>query len=139
MVQRIDIDQGWEFKQSSDLNDGTASSYLPVAQFPTVAHIDLLHHKLIPDPYIDINELECLWVNDADWTYRTEKIEPITLKDSERAVLVFEGLDTVVDVYMNDKHILFGNNMHIAQRVDVTDHLRGREEASVLELRFRAH
>ncbi|KAH7188106.1 glycoside hydrolase family 2 protein [Fusarium flagelliforme] len=138
MVQRIDIDQDWEFKQSSDLNNGTASSYHPVAQFPTVAHIDLLYHKLVPDPYIDINELECLWVNDADWTYRTEKIEPITLRDSERAVLVFEGLDTVVDVYLNDKHILFSNNMHIASRVDVTDILRGKEDASVLELRFRS-
>ncbi|GKU08725.1 unnamed protein product, partial [Fusarium langsethiae] len=94
-LHRIDLDQGWEFKQSSPPENGTATSYLPVAQFPTVAHIDLLHHKLIPDPYIDINELKCLWVNDADWTYRTQRIDPINLAPTERAVLVFEGLDTV--------------------------------------------
>ncbi|KAM0443287.1 hypothetical protein ACHAQK_003650 [Fusarium lateritium] len=138
MVRRIDVDQGWEFKQASALNDGTASTYLPVGQVPTVAHIDLLHHKLIPDPYIDINELKCLWVNDADWTYRTQKIDPIDISSSERAILVFEGLDTVVDVYFNDEHILFSNNMHINHRVDVTEALRGRSDSSVLELRFKA-
>ncbi|KAG5661330.1 hypothetical protein KAF25_005452 [Fusarium avenaceum] len=138
MVRRIGIEQGWEFKQASSLNNGTASTYLPVAQFPTVAHIDLLSQKLIPDPYIDINELKCLWVNDADWTYRTQKIDPVDIGPSERAILVFEGLDTVVDVYLNDEHILFSNNMHITHRIDVTETLRGRTDYSVLELRFKA-
>jgi beta-mannosidase len=136
-MRQIHLDRGWKFKQASSLNDGTASSFLPVAQFPTVAHIDLLHHELIPDPYIDSNELKCLWVNDADWTYSTEEVSPFDLKPSEKAELVFEGLDTVVDVYLNDSHILFSNNMHISHRVDVTDMLRGREEPSVLELRFK--
>jgi beta-mannosidase len=138
MVRRIDIEQGWEFKQASSLNNGTASTYLPVGQFPTVAHMDLLHHKLIPDPYIDINELKCLWVNDSDWTYRTQKIDPVDIGPSERAILVFEGLDTVVDVYLNDEHILFSNNMHITHRVDVTETLRGKTDYSFLELRFKA-
>uniref|UniRef100_A0A8H7N2Y5 Beta-mannosidase B n=1 Tax=Bionectria ochroleuca TaxID=29856 RepID=A0A8H7N2Y5_BIOOC len=138
MVRRIDLDQGWEFKQASSLENGTATSYLPVAQFPTVAHIDLLHHKLIPDPYIDINELKCLWVNDADWTYRTQSIGPVDLAPSRRAVLVFEGLDTVVDVYLNDRHILFSKNMHISHQIDVTEALRDRKEPSSLELRFRS-
>jgi hypothetical protein len=64
-LTRKRVDEGWEFKQA------VASSFLPVARFLTVAHIDLLHHQLIPDPYIDANELKCLWVSDADWTYRT--------------------------------------------------------------------
>ncbi|RGP81381.1 hypothetical protein FLONG3_525 [Fusarium longipes] len=138
MLQRIDISDGWKFKQSSSLHNGTASSYLPVAQFPTVAHIDLLHHGLIPDPYIDINELKCLWVNDADWTYRIKSVKPVTLEDTQKAVLVLEGLDTVVDVYLNGKHILFSNNMHVTHRVDVTELLQGKGDDSVLELRFKA-
>ncbi|RFU36289.1 hypothetical protein B7463_g34, partial [Scytalidium lignicola] len=136
MLQRLLLNEGWKFKQASSLNNSTASSFLPVAQFPTVQFIDLLHHKLIPDPYIDCNELQCLWVNDADWTYRTENVPAVTLTQSSRAVLVFDGLDTIVDVYLNDRHILSGNNMHIAYRVDVTDILRGRKDESILELRF---
>ncbi|CAF3486108.1 unnamed protein product [Fusarium graminearum] len=138
MVQRIDIDEGWEFKNSCPLSNKPASSYLPTAQFPTVAHIDLMHHNLIPDPYIDINELKCLWVNDTDWTYRTTKVGPVSLKPSERAVLVFEGLDTIVDVYLNDEHILFSDNMHVSHRVDVTNILGNTQDSAVLELRFRA-
>ncbi len=57
-LQRTLLDKNWHFRQTTSLNNACASSYLPVAQFPTVAHIDLLHHKLIPDPYIDTNELD---------------------------------------------------------------------------------
>lgn len=70
-LEKVLLNKGWEFKQATTLNNSTASEFLPVAQFPTVAHLDLLHHGLIKDPYIDMNELESLWVNDADWTYRT--------------------------------------------------------------------
>lgn len=137
-LKRIAIDHGWEFKQTSNLNNSTASSFLPVAQFPTVAHIDLLHHGLIPDPYIDDNEIKCLWVNDADWTYRTN-VPQTTLPTLEsRAVLVFEGLDTVVDVLLDGKPILSSKNMHTENRVDVTDLLKQAKGPLSLELRFKA-
>lgn len=136
-LTRTAVDRGWEFKQRSALNNSAASSFLPVAQFPTVAHIDLLHHNLIPDPYIDDNETECLWVNDADWTYRTSEVPEVHLPDPEtRAVLVFQGLDTIVDIYLNGKCILRSNNMHLQHRVDVTELLKGVHGQSMLELRF---
>lgn len=137
-LTRIEVNQGWEFKQASSLNNSTASSFLPVAQFPTVAHIDLLHHELIPDPYIDSNETKCLWVNEADWTYFTSEVPHLNLSNpNEHAVLVFEGLDTVVDVFLNGKHILASRNMHLAHRVDVTELLKQAKGKSSLELRFR--
>jgi len=146
----IPLTEGWKFKQSSTLNS-IAQDWLPVSQFPTVAHIDLLYHKLIPDPYIDKNELEALWVNDADWTYRTTEFPNIAehsdimeIGGDRRAVLVFEGLDTVCDVYFLGEKVLEARNMHRSYRVDVTDVLgkwaeggKGKEE-KMLELRFRA-
>lgn len=137
MLRRIPLDSGWQFKQSTALADGCASEFLPVGQFPTVSHLDLLHHGLIPDPYLDLNELDCLWVNDADWTYRTSSVGPIKVGRAEHVWLVFEGLDTVVDVYLDNEHILFANNMHIPYRVDVTKLLADRDEPSCLELRFK--
>jgi len=56
-LMRVPVDKGWHFKQETKLGEGAATSFLPVAQFPTVSHIDLLHHNLIADPYIDTNEL----------------------------------------------------------------------------------
>ncbi|KAH8592516.1 glycoside hydrolase family 2 protein [Bisporella sp. PMI_857] len=131
---RIALNESWKFKQATNLNDSTASDFLPVAQFPTVAHIDLLHHGLIKDPYIDMNELESLWVNDADWTYQTMFQTPDLSQKGGRTALYFEGLDTIVKVYLNGKLILESQNMHISHRVDITDHLQPKD--NVLELRF---
>ena len=50
--------------------------------------------------------------------------------------MVFEGLDTVVDVYLNDTCILKSRNMHVQHRVDVTELLKGAQGPSLLELRF---
>ncbi|RDW66315.1 hypothetical protein BP6252_09950 [Coleophoma cylindrospora] len=160
MLTKVPLNQGWTFAQSSgpspknntsesattDANPGAhLQKFLPVAQFPTVQFIDLLHHGLIPDPYIDTNELACLWVNEADWTYRTEQVPSLqdlngpssSSSEAKRFVLVFAGLDTIVSVYLNGTHILSGNNMHVTYRVDITAHLHATAR-STLELRFQA-
>lgn len=137
MVRRIEVDQGWEFRQTTCLGDGIAGDFLPVAQFPTVSYLDLLHHKLIPDPYLDQNELKTLWVNHADWTYRTTQVGPFTIEAGEKAILVFEGLDTTVEVFLGGHHILSSKNMHVAHRVDITALFQqGTLPQSTLELRF---
>lgn len=137
MVRRLQLDQGWEFKQTTALGDGAAQDFIPVSQFPTVSHLDLLHHNLIPDPYLDQNELKTLWVNHADWTYRTTQVGPFTIDADEKAILVFEGLDTAVEVFLDGKHILSSKNMHVSHRVEVTDFFQhGQLPRSTLELRF---
>jgi beta-mannosidase len=84
-----------------------ATSYLPVSQFATVAHPDLLHHGLIEDPYVDTNEMDSLWVNDANFTYRTVLPSlPPTSNSKEKLMLVFEGLDTICSLYLNNSPIL---------------------------------
>ena len=143
---KIPLDKNWHFRQTSHLANGTTSSaYLPVSRFPTVAHLDLLSHGLIPDPYIDTNELDCLWVNDADWSYRTTFASPGGVRGKCRAVLVFDGLDTVVEVFLNGQLVLESVDMHVGHRVDVTELLMTKgtedgkgegEEGNVLELRF---
>lgn len=55
-LRRIPLDKDWRVKQSSNIKP-IATSYIPVAQFPTVVHLDLLANNLIPDPYIGTNEV----------------------------------------------------------------------------------
>jgi hypothetical protein len=45
-------------------------------------------------------------------------------------------LDTVADVYFNDKHILFGKDMRTAHGIDVIELLHGEKEASAVELKI---
>lgn len=109
------IDKNWQFKQFGQDDD----AYLPVCQFPTNIHLDLLHHKLIPDPLMGKNENDVQWVGETAWAYRTRFASP-ELKDPQKAVLVFDGLDTFATVSLNGRVILESDNMFVRQRVDVT-------------------
>ncbi|KAI1761750.1 glycoside hydrolase family 2 protein [Hypoxylon sp. FL1150] len=116
----IPIDKNWEFKQA----DAAHSKYLPVGQFPTNVHLDLLAHGRIPDPYVGKNELDVQWVGEAVWVYRTTFASPGAIGGSAKAVLAFDGLDTFATVVLNGKTILETENMFIPERVDVTADLK---------------
>ncbi|KAK7743304.1 Beta-mannosidase B [Diatrype stigma] len=112
----VPIDKNWEFRQA----DKEDSKYLPVSQFPTNVHLDLLAHKLIPDPYIGKNENDVQWVGEAVWVYKTTFPSP-SLSGSAKAVLAFDGLDTFATVVLNGKTILETENMFTPERVDITE------------------
>ncbi|KAH7034707.1 putative beta-mannosidase B [Microdochium trichocladiopsis] len=134
------VDKNWEFKQA-DKHD---SSFLPVAQFPTMVHLDLLAHRLISDPYIGKNELDCQWVGEKAWVYRTKFATPKLKHGSggssgaTRAVLAFDGLDTFATVVLNGHTILETDNMFIPERVDVTKHLQEEGEDNELAITFES-
>lgn len=134
----IPIDQNWTFRQA----DNESSDFLPVSQFPTNVHLDLLAHKLIPDPFIGKNELDVQWVGEAVWLYRTHFATPTPSTTStgggSRSVLAFDGLDTFATVRLNGKQILKTDNMFTPERVDVTDLLRGAGEENELEMEFES-
>lgn len=125
------IDENWQFKESKQDDD----SYLPVSQFPTNVHLDLLHHKLIPDPYIGKNELEVQWVGERVWVYRTSFTSP-AVSEGSKAVLSFEGLDTFATVVLNGETILETDNMFIPERVDVTGKLKKQGEQNDMVITF---
>ncbi|KAK8034728.1 Beta-mannosidase B [Apiospora rasikravindrae] len=115
----IPINKNWEFKQVDNEN----SKYLPVSQFPTHVHLDLLHHKLIPDPYIGKNELDVQWIGESVWAYKTTFTTPdgLSSASSNKAALAFDGLDTFAKVVLNGKTVLESDNMFTPERVNVTD------------------
>lgn len=123
------IDKNWTFKQVDDEN----SASLPVAQFPTNIHLDLIHHKIIPDPFIGKNEIDVQWVGEKAWIYKTTFPSPVI--EAGKAVLVFDGLDTYATVVLNGKEILKTEDMFIPERVDVTGLMRSDKD-NMLEITF---
>lgn len=120
------LDSGWEFKQaagSAAVREG-CGEFLPVAQFPTNVHLDLLAHKLIPDPFMGLNENDVQWVGETGWIYRVRFPTPAGTGKGRKAVIVFEGLDTFATVTLNGKVVLETENMFVPERVDVTDVLK---------------
>jgi beta-mannosidase len=127
----VPIDQNWQFKQGGKDD----SDYRAVAQFPTMVHLDLMHHGLIPDPNIGKNELEVQWVGETDWVYKTTFTSPSTAK-SDKAVLAFDGLDTIADISLNGHHVGSSDNMFVASRIDVTGSLKPEGETNELVINF---
>lgn len=67
-----------------------------------------------------------------DWWYQTQfKFNPKT----DSGLLIFSGLATVCDVWLNGKNILSAQNMFISYQVDVADTL---QEENTLVLCFRS-
>ncbi|KAG4293781.1 beta-mannosidase [Fusarium proliferatum] len=126
------IDKNWQFKQEKEDD----SSYLPVAQFPTNVHLDLLHHKKIPDPYIGKNELKVQWIGETVWVYKTTFSSP-EIHDGAKAVLAFDGLDTFAKVELNGEKILETENMFVPERVVVTKNLK-KDGENELRITFDA-
>jgi beta-mannosidase len=95
-------------------------------------HTDLVAAGLLPDPYLDANELTMAWVGHADWRYETTlpKRDPTF----ERADLVFDGLDTAAQVAVGNQVVGETANMHRSYRFDVTDLLASDSES--LSVRF---
>jgi beta-mannosidase len=126
----IPEDKNWVFKQADD----ESNHFLPVAQFPTNVHLDLLHNKLIPDPFIGKNENDVQWIGEKAWIYKTTFPTPWVDRDA-KAVLAFDGLDTYATVTLNGHEILKTDNMFIPERVDVTK-LLSPDKDNELEIFF---
>ncbi|HEY0260617.1 MAG TPA: glycoside hydrolase family 2 protein [Lacisediminihabitans sp.] len=80
------------------------------ATVPGSVHTDLLAAGLIPDPYLDLNELVVDWVGRRSWAYSTTFDWHLT----EGAVveLVCDGLDTIATITLNGRTIATTANMH---------------------------
>ena len=100
---------------------------------PGCVHTDLAGSRLPEDIYWRDNADLCQWVENKDWRYgRTFTLDAIPAN----AQLVFEGLDTYADVYLNGRLLGSADNMFIAWHFAATEHLRLGE--NTLEVRFRS-
>ena len=110
------LDQDWEFRQSN-LGEWLA------AEVPGTVHTDLLYNKKIEDPYYRTNEKDLQWIDKVNWEYKTSfELDKATLV-KENIEMIFYGLDTYADVYLNKTKILSANNMFRTWKVDCKDYL----------------
>jgi beta-mannosidase len=91
-----------EFNEYVDVSklDLTAEGWLK-AEVPGVVHLDLLRNGVIPDPFYRMNELEVLWVEEKDWLYVKEFEVSDYVAGRGCLELVFHGLDTYAEIWLN--------------------------------------
>ena len=76
----------------------------------------LLENNLIKDPYYRMNEYETKKISFEDFDFERDFIlSKDQLKQDN--FLCFDGIDTIADIYINDKFIFRNNDMHIGQKI----------------------
>ncbi|MDY0139862.1 MAG: hypothetical protein RBR50_09180, partial [Candidatus Izemoplasmatales bacterium] len=94
------------------------------ANVPGSVYQDLLKEKIIPDPFDQDNEYLVREYMNEDYSYeRSFEINAFDLSDKE-VYIVFEGLDTLTMVYLNESLILETDNMHRIYKKCVNEFLR---------------
>ncbi len=124
-VQEISLPSSWEMREV-----GTTGWQKAVV--PGCVHTDLLRNKQIPDPFYRTNEKDLQWIDKKDWEYKTTiEVSDQQLK-SDYLELVFKGLDTYADVYLNETKVLVADNMFREWIVDAKPFLHtGKNELRV--------
>ncbi len=113
----IDLNKNWQFTNANNIHWYKAT-------VPGTVHTDLLANKLIADPFFGDNEKRLQWIDTCDWIYKTTfKVDEKQLS-SKTAEIMFNGLDTYADVYLNDEIILKADNMFRGWNVDVKPYLK---------------
>lgn len=128
MVKTKLLHDGWKFRRA-DEEDG-----LP-ASIPGCVHTDLLKNGIIEDPFYGTNEHRLQWIDKKDWMYETS-FDASDVYGESSIYLVFDGLDTYCNVYLNGALILKADNMFRQWRVEVKSHLK--EGNNGLQVVFRS-
>ena len=112
----VDLSGTWQLSNSSMPSPISAT-------VPGQVHTDLLKHGVIADPFNSTNPDLLRWVALVDWSYsRTIDVPAEFLKHST-VQLVSLGIDTVADIYINGRHVLYTDNMFHRIRLDVHQYL----------------
>lgn len=105
---RKEMNEDWKFKQAR------LNNWYP-ATVPGVVHTDLMDNKIIEDPFF--------------------RLTP-EMMERQNIELVFKGLDTYADVYLNEKKILEANNMFREWKTSIKPDLKPGE--NVLKIYFHS-
>ena len=100
---------------------------LQPAVVPGTVYTDLLRNGNMEDPFWKDNEIRALPLMEDDYEYEVSFDSDEEMKKQDQVLLHFDGLDTIADIYLNQKHIGKAYNMHRIWEYDVTDCLREKE------------
>uniref|UniRef100_A0A4X2K2Z2 beta-mannosidase n=1 Tax=Vombatus ursinus TaxID=29139 RepID=A0A4X2K2Z2_VOMUR len=105
------------------------------ARVPGCVHSALLQHGLIQDPYYRFNDLNYSWISLDNWIYSKEFRIPFDFSKVRKVNLIFEGVDTVAEVLLNNVTVGKTDNMFNRYTFDITKEIR---ELNTIKLLFQS-
>lgn len=125
---RQQLSANWQFK-------ATHQSHWMPARVPGSVYTDLKRNRQIPDPLLDQNESRVQWVDSTDWEYQLTFNSNQTVLQQKHIRLVFDGLDTDAEIWLNNQLIGHSDNMFQRWEWDVKSFIRA---TNILRIRFRS-
>ncbi|MDL2238845.1 glycoside hydrolase family 2 protein [Bacteroidales bacterium OttesenSCG-928-K22] len=128
--EKFSFNEGWTFIYNNE--------NLP-ANVPGFIHLDLMDNNIIEDPFYRDNEQKVQWVAERNWIYQ-KTFNKTDIPDFDNVQLVFEGLDTYANIYINDELIKSEDsefsvfNMFREWRYNFPDNLKDND--NVLKIEF---
>ncbi|WP_162086673.1 beta-mannosidase [Chryseobacterium aquaeductus] len=107
----------WQFKNVKD------KKWL-IATVPGTVHLDLMNNQIISNPYKDENEKKVQWIESEDWDYQTIFVISANEMENENVDLVFHGLDTFSEIYLNGRLLKKTDNMFRTWKISVKNNLK---------------
>ncbi len=136
-VTRVSLDGEWKLSWAEY---GGREAPLPrreagiAAVVPGDVHLDLMRDGILPELFHGTNLDQAWWIETKDWWYSREFETPPGLA-GRGAILVFHGLDTFADVWLNGELIGRAENMFVSHEWNVTGRLR-RQGSNELKVRL---
>ena len=128
-TEKVLFNQNWEF-----IYDGNSFP----ASVPGCIHLDLMQNNIIEDPFFRDNEQKVQWVSDRKWIYK-KSFDKSDIPSADNVLLVFEGLDTYANIYINGELIKKDNaefsafNMFREWRFNLPDNLKDSDNELMIE------
>jgi len=116
------LDHGWQFRQVSTGGQGAETGWMP-ATVPGDVHLDLLANKKIPDPFFRDNESKLQWIEQEGWEYRLNFTVAPALIARSNVDLVFDGIDSAAQVFLNGAQVLGTDNAFRVWRIPAKNYL----------------
>ncbi len=120
----------WEFRAADDTADWGR------VEVPGNLHMDLLQKDIIPHPFAGTNEDSLQWIGERDWSYRSHLHVSDSVLATGHPELVFEGLDTYADIYLNGVFLKHTDNMFRRWVIPVEGRILSGE--NTVDIVFRA-
>ena len=115
-MNTLSLDGSWKVRKAG------SKEWMP-ARVPGVVHLDLMRNNAIPDPFMGDNESKLQWIGETGWEYVKTFHYGIDNFEARHIELVFKGLDTYANVYLNDSLILVADNMFREWYVEIKRYL----------------
>ncbi|WP_342029303.1 beta-mannosidase [Sphingomonas sp. CFBP 13720] len=137
--ETVTLDKGWTVRLASGdpatKDHPKAARWVP-ATVPGYVQTDLIAARLTPDPFTGLNEATIQWVGRSDWDYRGRLNATPAMLARDHLDLVFDGLDTFAEVFVNGTKLLTADNAHRRWRADAKPLLKAG--ANEIRIAFRS-